>query len=140
MRTGLQCLLVATVFIAGFAASGIAQAQETVKVKVEATELDRRELIKKLNEHGADHRMKFEAADDQFTYRIAFGTGQRENGTLAAMGAGSINYSQAQVRVFDADGTELFAFERANRYTDAGATNAAAKEIIKRILRLRSIK
>jgi hypothetical protein len=36
-------------------------------------------------------------------------------------------------------GGELFRFERANRYTDSGATNAAAKEVIKRILKLRSL-
>jgi len=140
MRMGSSLLAGALVLTGALCNSTITQAQETVKVKIEGTELDRQELLKKLNKHGADHRMRFELADEGFAYRIDFGTGQRQNGALAAMGAGAINYSLAQVSVFDAKGTELFRFDRANRYTDAGATNAAAKEIIKRMLKLQSLK
>jgi hypothetical protein len=140
MRMGSTLLAGALVLVGVLCSSTIAQAQETVKVKIEGTELDRQELVRKLNEHAADHRMRFELADEGFAYRIVFETGQRQNGALAAMGAGAINYSHAQVSVFDVSGNELFRFDRANRYTDSGATNAAAKEIIKRMLKLRSLK
>lgn len=53
---------------------------------------------------------------------------------------GSINTSGASVHVYDAGGVELFDFNRAGRWTDKGATNSAAKEIIKRILQLRKLK
>lgn len=89
---GSSLVVGALVLIGVLCCSTIAQAQETVKVKIEGTELDRQELVKKLNEHGADHRMKFELANEGFAYRIDFGTGQRQNGALAAMGAGAINY------------------------------------------------
>jgi hypothetical protein len=41
-------------------------------------------------------------------------------------------------KVFDAKGSELFSFNRDGRKTDAGAANATAKEIIKRLRQLRS--
>ncbi|HVB32772.1 MAG TPA: hypothetical protein VNJ52_00150 [Patescibacteria group bacterium] len=112
---------------------------ETVKLKVEATELDRDMLLQKLNEHGKGNHLRFVSADKGFQYRIVFDTAQRRNTLLGVMGAGAVNYSGAGVTVYDAKGTDLFHFERANRYTDSGATNAAAKEIIKRLLRLRKL-
>lgn len=39
--------------------------------------------------------------------------------------------------MFDPQGRLLFSFTRGTRYTDKGATNAAAKEIIKRLIRWR---
>lgn len=41
--------------------------------------------------------------------------------------------------VYDAQGKELFKFDRKGRGTDKGATNAVAKEIIKRLSEWRSI-
>ncbi len=37
-----------------------------LKVKIEATELDKIVLLQKLNEHGSDHQLHFVAADDGF--------------------------------------------------------------------------
>jgi hypothetical protein len=42
-------------------------------------------------------------------------------------------------KVFDAKGAELFEFNRDGRKTDEGAANATAKEIIKRLQKLRSV-
>ena len=109
-----------------------------IKVKVDAPELDRRMLLEKLNSHGKDHGMKFDLADSGFDYRIAFGTGQGNADALVAGSGGSYNTSAATADVFDASGKELFRFDRKNRWTDSGAANAAAKEIIKRLVRLRS--
>jgi len=107
-----------------------------VTVKIEATELDKAMLLSKLNEHGKDHGLSFDAVDKGYEYRIVFATGQKKNIGLLLAGAMAINYSNANVAAFDAKGTELFQFRRANRYTDSGAANAASKEIIKRLLRL----
>lgn len=109
---------------------------KTVKVKIEATELDRDMLLKKLNEHGKGHHLRFESVRIGFQYRIVFATGQHRNTLLGAMGAGAVNYSGAEVTAYDAKGNDLFHFVRGNRYTDSGATNAASKEVIKRLLRL----
>jgi hypothetical protein len=53
---------------------------------------------------------------------------------------GDINASMASTAVFDSNGTELFEFERHGRATDNGATNAVAKEIIKRLIKLRNMR
>jgi hypothetical protein len=108
----------------------------TLKVKIEAPELDRDMLLQKLTEHGKGHGLHFESASDGFEYRIVFATGQEKY----PLYGGAINSSGALVRVYDAKGGELFTFNRAGRWTDKGATNAAAKEIVKRILRLRKLK
>ena len=123
-----------------FVSAGLSFAQkatETLKVKIEANEWDSNLLLKKLNDHGAGHGLKFEAVEQGYEYRITFATGQRKNTLLALAGAGAVNYSEAGVAAYDANGNELFKFVRANRYTDSGAANAAAKEIIKRLVKLR---
>jgi hypothetical protein len=109
--------------------------QQPLKLKIESTELDRKVLVEKVNEHGASHHLKFELADQDFDYRVVFGTGQ---GNVMTM-YGSVNASAAVTKVFDAKGSELFEFKREGRWTDTGATNAAAKEIIKRLLKLRAV-
>ena len=102
------------------------------KITIEATELDKKMLLEKLNVHGADHKLRFVLAEKDFDYRIVFSTGQRGYQT----GYGEMNSSGSSVQVYDSKGTELFAFNRAGRATDSGATNAAAKEIIKRLRKL----
>jgi len=111
---------------------------QTVKVKIEATELDKAMLLDKLNHHGADHGLKFEVAEKNYNYRIAFATGQRRASVgeiLLEGGLAGVNRSLAQASVFDAQDHELFHFTRDIRLTDKGATNAVAKEIIKRLIR-----
>lgn len=110
---------------------------QTIKIKLDSNEWDTNLMLKKLNQHGADHGLKFEAAEESYEYRITFATGQHKNTLLGLAGAGAVNYSKAGVTAYDAKGNELFNFVRENRYTDAGAANAAAKEIIKRLLKLR---
>ena len=105
---------------------------QPLKVKIEATELDRKMLVEKLNSHGEGHHLKFALADQGFDYRITFGTGQGTVNTVY----GAVNSSAATTSVFDANGKELFEFRREVRWTDSGATNAAAKEIIKRLVKL----
>jgi hypothetical protein len=81
--------------------------------EIEATELDGKMLVAKLNEHGASHHLKFELVDRDFDYRIVFGTGQAPVMTTY----GSMNSSGAMASVFDAKGSELFQFKRSTRST-----------------------
>jgi hypothetical protein len=118
--------------------------EKVLKVKIEATELDRKMLLWKLNKNGNDwsqvpYRMKFELVEADYDYRIVFATGQGMTQTTIWGSGGSINSSGAGADVFDAKGTELFRFERKQRGTDEGATNAVAEEIIKRILKLNKL-
>jgi hypothetical protein len=129
--------LLAGVFLLYAGTSCLAQTKpnpEIVKVTIEATELDRLMLLDKLNVHGGDHHMKFVPDDQNYDYRIVFGTGQGTVGT----NYGQINSSEATATVYDPKGTVLFDFKRAGRGTDKKATDSVAKEIIKRILTLRS--
>src|SRR5579871_6274055 len=109
---------------------------ETVKVKIEAPEMDRRMLFTRLNQHGAGHGIKFVLDDKEFSYRISFAIEQAKSWSTAT-GSGSYNTSEAKVAVYDDKDGELFSFTRAQRRTVSGATNAVAKEIIKRMLKLK---
>ena len=105
------------------------QPTKAIRAKIEATELDRRMLLQKLNIHGQDHHMRFESAESDYDYRIIFSTGQGTTQTTY----GELNSSLASADVFDPQETELFRFDRKGRGSDQRATDAVAKEIIKRI-------
>jgi hypothetical protein len=119
------CLLV----LVSIAWSQSKPATPTLRVKIEATESDRQMLLDKLNARGADHHLKFALVDQDFNYRIEFGAGQGPYDTILE----ALNSSNAPTKVFDSQGTVLFELKREGRST-AGATNAAAKNIIKRLL------
>ena len=59
--------------------------------------------------------------------------------TLTQAGIGSAKESIVLTTVFDRDGAVLFEFGRGNRLTRRGVLNASAKEIVKRLIPLRSI-
>jgi len=124
MKYGALAILLALAITPGIARA--ATADTTLQVRVEGTELDKKLLLEKLNDNGKSHHLKFAAADDGFDYRIVFETFQEEtpNGSRR---------SSAHVTVFDKQGKTLFDFTRQSRITDSGATNAVAKEIIKRL-------
>jgi hypothetical protein len=126
------------IFILTFASSPFVQSKSPssdIKLKIEATELDSRMLLERLNANGAKHHLKFVLAEGDFDYRIAFGTEQKPVGTAY----GDINASAATTAVYDAQGKEMFQFKREGRWTDSGATNAISKEIIKRFLKLKTL-
>jgi hypothetical protein len=119
---------------------GQSQAQLILlKVKIEATELDKSVLVKKLNEHGIDHRLGFQPVDTGYAYRIVFATSQDKSDVFVWGSGGGMNSSAAGADVFDVEGRELFKFTRNGRGTDAGATNAVAKELVKRLVQWRKI-
>ncbi len=128
-----------------FALAKASPEPRVLKVKIEATELDRKMLLSRLNANGGDQftktsdRMKFELAESDYDYRIVFSTGQGTSLTLMRGSGGSSNSSNASADVFDGKGTELFRFERNQRRTDEGAVNAIAEEIIKRIRKLKKL-
>jgi hypothetical protein len=123
----------------GLASAVFAQSRSPVsnlKVKIEATELDRKMLLERLNANGASRHLQFTLAEQDFDYRIEFGTGQKPVGTAY----GDVNASAGSTSVFDTQGKEMFEFKREGRLTDSGAPNATSKEIIKRLLKLRVVK
>jgi hypothetical protein len=130
MKTACWLLVLA------FATPSVAQNKNVsdFKVKIEATELDRKMLLDRLNPNGACRHLKFASAEQDFDYRIVFGTGQKP----VATAYGDINASTTSTAVFDAQGKEMFEFKREGRWTDSGATNATSKEIIKRLLQLKA--
>jgi len=138
MRRWLFVLFLCTAVVCSGPLICIAQgkiAADLLKVKIEAPELDKRILMDKLQEHGAENGLKFASVDQDFDYRIVFITGQRPVMTQY----GEINASLASADVYDSEGKELFKFDRKGRWTDKGATNAVANEIVKRLLKWRSL-
>jgi hypothetical protein len=125
----LRHLLVVLIFSCAFAQ--LAVGQQTWRVRVDAKDLDRGLLISKLQEHGANNHIKIAIANENYDYRVAYGTG-------GFSPYGPAPATASVTKVFDGKGTELFEFTRDGRKTDVGAANATAKEIIKRLRRLRS--
>jgi hypothetical protein len=112
----------------------LAFGQLTLKVKVQSTPMERQLLFAKLNERAATHHIRFVLVETGFDYRVAYGVAgpvMTPSGPAAA--------SAAVTKVFDPGGTELFTFARDGRWTPDAAANATAKEIIKRIRKLRGI-
>jgi hypothetical protein len=105
---------------------------QEIKVKVEASEWDKNLLLEKLNANGKDQGLQFDESEQDYEYRIVFGTAQK------AVGDQGINASMGSTTVFDAQGKEMFDFNRQARWTDSGAANAVAKEIVKRLVKMRS--
>src|SRR5580700_3368847 len=113
----------------------LAMGQQTIKVKIQAAQLDRSLLFQKLNDHSADHHLRFVMVEEAFDYRVAYGTA----GGAVMTPYGPTGASASVTKVFDPTGAELFEFARNGRATNDQAANATAKEIIKRIRKLRSL-
>jgi hypothetical protein len=121
----------------GLAFSGTASARkqpQEIRVRVEASAWYQTLLLEKLNDSGRLHGLHFDEADQNYDYRIAFGTGQDP----VAAQYGQMNDTSGSAAVFDAHGAEMFEFNREGRFSDAGVTNAIAKEIVKRLLKIRA--
>ena len=141
LSIGLFILFLCTSMLGQNSSAGTSPV-ETIRIKIDANELDRRMLLEKLNARGLErpeHKVKFELADQEFAYRIVFATDQETalSNRYGHSGGGTYNSSTASATVYDSNGAELFQFKRRLRATDSGSTNAVAKEIIKRIMKLR---
>lgn len=134
-RLGWCWLWLALIVMGGTCAAAAQNkpAPTTIKVKIEATERDGQMLLEKLNAAGADDNVKFELADQGFLYRIVFST---TPGTTSPTQR-QVNASGATAKVLDPQGVEIFDLTRQARFTGEGATNAAAKEMVKRLLKLK---
>ena len=108
-----------------------APAPVVVSVRIEADGSDRTLLLQKLNSNGQKQGLKWDQWKDPYEYRIVFSTADDPSHWL------TLNSASASAEVYDAAGKLLFRVSRENRASVAGAANAVAKEIIKRILRLR---
>jgi len=108
--------------------------QLTLKVKIQTTPVERQLLFAKLNERAATHHIQFVLVESGFDYRVAYGVA---GPVITPYGPAAP--SASVTKVFDPAGAELFTFARDGRWTPDAAANATAKEIIKRIRRLRGI-
>jgi len=91
-------------------------------------------LLKDLNDNGQDKNLKFTAAavGEPFQYKIVYDNSIKPVQTYY----GQSNTHAASVTCYDLTGQILFTFTREARMTEKGAANAAAEEIIKRLLGL----
>lgn len=114
---------------------------QVLRVEIRATVIDRTTLLAKLNKDGKHHHMRFvEVSDKNYDYRIVFATGQKPNPGIPGMGGiWSKDVQYSDTKVFLPGGAELFKFHEDNDYTRGGATNGAAKKIIKYIRRIEKI-
>jgi hypothetical protein len=127
---GTALLLIFSFYFAHFA-----MGQTEIRIKIQASQIDRSLLFQKLNDHGADHHMHFVMVERDFDYRVAYGTA----GGAVMTPYGPTGGSASVTKVFDPSGAEIFEFSRNGRATADQAANATAKEIIKRIRRLRGL-
>jgi len=113
---------------------------QTISVKIEASEADGLLLRQKLIQQGLEHKLKFEADEEGFAYRIGFALEVAEGSWLPKVrwSTRPKTYSITKVEVYDSIGVKLFEFRKSMSRTDEGAANAAAKEIVKRFVRMRS--
>jgi hypothetical protein len=109
------------------------QTVEPIPIKIESTEWDRPKFLEKLNESGESHKLRFQLADEDFAYRIVFSIGQ-STGTYNGSTSG---FNSATADVYDAQGNEVFRVFRNNRLSEGGVTNAVAKEVAKRLAKIR---
>jgi hypothetical protein len=78
--TRLEMMVFFWTFILTFAPSLLAQSKSPssdIKLKIEATELDSRMLLERLNANGAKHHLKFVLAEGDFDYRICIRYGTK---------------------------------------------------------------
>ena len=72
----MQASLTAVAALLGIVAPALAQttapSTRTLKVRIEATEHDKRLLLDKLQQHGREHQLECELTDENFDYRIEF--------------------------------------------------------------------
>ncbi len=108
-----------------------------IKVLLEANEWNRKQLLEKLNENGAKHRIKFISAEKDYDYKIQFTTGKTQEAMVVQGTGGTADYDTGFATVYDSHDAELFQIKREGMWSERGATNKIAKEIIKRISRLR---
>lgn len=132
--------LLAGVLILPLACLGqIAPAQVTINVQIDANQWNRAKLLEKLNQQGSKQGMKFVLADEnkEYEYKISFKTSKTPSDVLVQGTGGTINYDTGLATVFSQQGEQLFEINHEATWTETGAINGTAKEIVKRLKVLR---
>src|SRR6516225_12327179 len=130
----MQASFTAVAVLLGIVAPALAQitppSTRTLKVRIEATEHDKRLLLDKLQQHGREHQLECELTDENFDYRIEF-----QVQYMATPGEAGDTYASA--KVYDSNGRILLGFDRDSRVpwgdSDARATDKVGKEIMKQL-------
>jgi hypothetical protein len=112
----------------------------TLKVKIDASDSERKLLAEKLTKHGCNSGLALQFVETGFDYRILATDTVHYYTTIGQAGSGTAGSDAIATSVYDGAGKLLFTFERdiAMRLTHGGVVNATAKEIIKRIVQSRS--
>jgi hypothetical protein len=106
--------------------------QRVIKIWLDMDAWTQVNLLKQLNNHGVSKHWSFQAAapGESFEYQIHL----EASVTQYPVGNyGSIPGHDSSVTVYDSTGKNMFSFTRPGRWTEKGASDAAAKEIIKRL-------
>jgi hypothetical protein len=111
---------------------------ELIKVQIEANQWNRAKLLEKLNQNGSKHRMKFLLTEEGYDYRIRFATGKTPEAIIVQGTGGTTNYDTGFATVYDAKGAELFQIKHEALWSEASAINGGAKEIVKRLEKMRA--
>jgi len=106
-----------------------------ITVQIDANQWNRTRLLERLNQQGPKHGMKFVLTDEgkEYDYRITFRTGKTPRDILVQGTGGTVDYDTGFAAVFNAQGEELFQIKHEATWTEAGAINGTAKEIVKRL-------
>ena len=137
MRTSL---LAAVLLIPPLALGQSTPTQLAIRVQIDANQWNRAKLLEKLNQQGSKHGMKFVLADQgkECDYRISFKTGKTPRDIVVQGTGGTVDYDTGFAAVYTPQGEELFQFKHEATWTETGAINGTAKEIVKRLKVLRS--
>jgi len=136
MRTSL---LAAVLLIPPLALGQSTPTPLAIKVQIDANQWNRAKLLEKLNQQGSKHGMKFVIADEgkECDYRISFKTGKTSEAVVVQGTGGTRDYDTGFASVYDSQGAELFQIKHEATWSETGAINGSAKEIIKRLKILR---
>jgi len=100
---------------------------ETIQIKIDANEWNRRALLEKLNDHGAKSNWIF-VLDEKYKYLIHFETGKTERAVIVKGTGGTRGYDAGFATVCDDHDNELFRITKESGFGEAKVTDHAARD------------
>ena len=126
-----------------------------IKLKIDAKASDADQLIKLLNENGRKHNLKFQSVRAGYAYQISYKTEETASLTFPTSmppttpptfpsppdvhvpKRNAATNVSAESAVYDAHGTRLFLVRRKERAPASDLMDSVAKEIVKRLVKVR---
>jgi len=111
-----------------------------IKIRIEANQWNRGKLLEKLNQNGASHGMMFILAGEAeaYEYRIVFRTGKTSEAVVVNGTGGTADYDTGFAVVYDSHGEEMFQISHEAWLNETAAINGIAKDIVKRLKKMRA--